>query len=229
MVITGAGPGIMEAGIEGAGAANSFGVEHPPAVRGGDDAVPRRRPEARQLPLLLHPQGHVREGGARVRAAAGRLRHARRGVRAAHAGADRARRRRRRSCCSTSRAARTGSRGCSSSSAELRDRGYISPHDLELVKITDDVDVALEEITALLPQLPLAALRRRRPRAAHARRSPMPARLAALNDGVRRHRRARRDRAGRGRARPSSADDDVPDLARLRFRFDRRTGPASAC
>ena len=26
MVITGAGPGIMEAGIEGAGAANSFGV-----------------------------------------------------------------------------------------------------------------------------------------------------------------------------------------------------------
>ena len=31
--------------------------------------------------------------------------------------------------------------------AELRDRGYISPHDLELVKITDNVDVALEEIT----------------------------------------------------------------------------------
>ena len=31
--------------------------------------------------------------------------------------------------------------------AELRDRGYISPHDIDLVKITDDVDVALEEIT----------------------------------------------------------------------------------
>ena len=74
------GPGIMEAGIEGAGAANSLRREHPAAVRGRDHAVPRRRSEARQLPLLLHAQGHVREGGARVRAAARRLRHARRGA-----------------------------------------------------------------------------------------------------------------------------------------------------
>ena len=88
MVITGAGPGIMEAGIEGAGAANSVRREHPVAVRGRDDAVPRRRPEARELPLLLHAQGDVREGGARVRAAARRLRDARRGVRAPDARAD---------------------------------------------------------------------------------------------------------------------------------------------
>ena len=147
MVITGAGPGIMEAGIEGAGAANSLRCEHPAAVRGRDHAVPRRRPEARQLPLLLHAQGHVREGGARVRAAARRLRHARRGVRAADARADRASRRPRRSCCSTCPAARTGGAGCSSSSASCAQRGYISPADLELVKITDDVRVALDEIT----------------------------------------------------------------------------------
>ena len=83
------GPGIMEAGIEGAGAANSFGVSIRLPFEAATTPVPRRRPEARQLPVLLHAQGHVREGGARVRAAARRLRDARRGVRAAHARADR--------------------------------------------------------------------------------------------------------------------------------------------
>ena len=78
------------------------------------------------------------------------------------------------------------------------------PHDLELVKITDDVDGRGRRDHRLLPQLPLAAVRRRRPRAADAARCPIAATLAALNDGVRRHRRARRDRTGRARARPRS-------------------------
>ena len=49
MVITGAGPGIMQAGMEGAGADPSIGVQHPAArsSSGANDAH-RRRPEARQ-------------------------------------------------------------------------------------------------------------------------------------------------------------------------------------
>ena len=82
------GPGDHGSRHRGRGRGELVRREHPAAVRGGDHAVPRRRPEARQLPLLLHAQGHVREGGARVRAAARRLRHARRGLRAAHARAD---------------------------------------------------------------------------------------------------------------------------------------------
>ena len=119
MVITGAGPGIMEAGIEGAGAGAGVRREHPAAVRGRDHAVHRRRPEAHELPLLLHPQARVREGVGRVRAAPRRLRHARRGVRAAHAAPDGQGAARARSCCSTSRAARTGRRGRRSSTDEL--------------------------------------------------------------------------------------------------------------
>ena len=87
--------------------------------------------------------------------------------------------------------------------AELRDRGYISPHDLGLVKITDDVDVALEEITTFY-------------RNYHSLRFvdgdlvlrmhtlPTDARARGVERGVRRHRDERRDRAVRaeqGRAR----------------------------
>ena len=88
MVITGAGPGIMEAGIEGAGPEHAFGVSIRLPFEATDEPVHRRRPEAHQLPLLLHPQARVHQGVGRVRAAARRLRHARRGVRAAHARAD---------------------------------------------------------------------------------------------------------------------------------------------
>ena len=42
MVITGAGPGIMTAGIEGAGPDRAVRREHPAPVRGVDDRVPRR-------------------------------------------------------------------------------------------------------------------------------------------------------------------------------------------
>ena len=88
MVVTGAGPGIMEAGIEGAGRRERVRREHRAAVRDHDQPVPRRRPEAHQLPLLLHPQARVHQGVRRVRAPPRRVRHPRRGVRAAHAAAD---------------------------------------------------------------------------------------------------------------------------------------------
>ena len=147
MVITGAGPGIMEAGIEGAGAANSFGVSIRLPFEAATTQFLADDPEARELPLLLHAQGDVREGGARVRAAARRLRHARRGVRAPHARADR------QVGAGADRAARRARRHLlaeldrSSSSASSRTGATSPPRDLELFCITDDVHVALAEVT----------------------------------------------------------------------------------
>ena len=77
MVITGAGPGIMEAGIEGAGTEHAFGVNILLPFEQERHAAHRRRPEAHQLPLLLHPQAHLHEGvPARSSCLPGRLRHA---------------------------------------------------------------------------------------------------------------------------------------------------------
>jgi hypothetical protein len=103
--------------------------------------------------------------------------------------------------------------------SELRDRAYISPHDLNLVKITDDVDVALSEITTFY-------------RNYHSLRFvdgdvvlrmqelPGAAELEHINEEF-------VDIVARGRIEPAEPskvelkDDDVPELARLRFRFDR--------
>ena len=88
MVITGAGPGIMAAGMEGAGREQLLRRQHPPAVRAGGQRVHRRRPEARLDEVLLHPQAHADEGVAGLRVPARRLRHPGRDLRAAHPAAD---------------------------------------------------------------------------------------------------------------------------------------------
>ena len=103
--------------------------------------------------------------------------------------------------------------------SELRARGYISPEDVELVTITDDVAVALEEITGFYRNyhslrfvdgsLVLRMLR-----------LPPDDELAALN-------RDFADIVVHGHIEPAEAskaeisDRDVPELARLRMRFDR--------
>ena len=220
MVITGAGPGIMEAGIEGAGAANSFGVEHPPAVRGGHD-----RSSSPTIPKLVNFRyfftrkvTFVKESHAFVLLPGGfgtldeafeLLTLVQTGK--ATAGADRAARRARRHVLVP---------WLQFVASELRDRGYISPHDLDLVKITDDVDVALEEIR------PSTATTTRSGSSTATsccacRRCPTTTTLVALNEEF-------ADIVVRGEIEPAEAskaevaDDDVPDLARLRFRFDRR-------
>jgi len=72
MVVTGAGPGIMAAGIEGAGALRSFGVNiRLPFEQGAN-------PFIAQDPLLLHPQADADQRVARLCGAAGRLRDSRR-------------------------------------------------------------------------------------------------------------------------------------------------------
>jgi hypothetical protein len=104
-------------------------------------------------------------------------------------------------------------------SAELRDLGYISPVDLDLVKITDDVDAAIDEVLTFY-------------RNYHSLRFvegdlvlrlhqlPSPAELAKLNEEF-------ADIVTRGEievaeaSKAERADNDVPELARLRMRFDR--------
>jgi hypothetical protein len=104
---------------------------------------------------------------------------------------------------------------------ELRARGYISPIDTNLVKITDDVEVALAEVTGFY-------------RNYHSLRFvegdlvlrmhhlPDDAALAQLNEEF-------VDILSSGTITVSTpskaelADNDVPELARLRMRFDRHS------
>ena len=177
-------------------------------------AVLRRRPEAHQLPLLLHPQARVREGVRRVRAPPRRLRHPRRGVRAAHAAPDRQGATRRRSCCSTFPAARTGRRGRRSSTEELVEHRLHPADDLALLCTTDDIDDAVDEIIGFYANYHSlrfvdGRLVLRMPRRADAGRA------RGAERRVRRHRRARRDR------------DDRRDAGRDRRRRPRRPRRAS--
>ncbi len=218
MVITGAGPGIMEAGIEGAGAANSFGV----SIRLPFEAVTTQFladdpklvnfryfftrkvtfvKEAHAFVLLPGGFGTLDEGFELL------------------------------TLVQTGKAPPApivlldvpgGTFWLSWMQfveRELRARGYISPEDVNLVAITDDVSVALEQITRFYRNyhslrfvggdlvLRMHAL-------------PPPEAIEALN----------RDFAdilvsGKIEAATASkaeiADNDVPDLPRLTMRFDR--------
>jgi len=104
---------------------------------------------------------------------------------------------------------------------ELRARGYISPEDMKLVKITDDASVALDEITGFYRNY--HSLRFVEGNLVlRMQRLPDDPTIAALNAEF-------ADIIPSGAIEPAStskaeiADDDVPDLARLRMRFDRRS------
>jgi uncharacterized protein (TIGR00730 family) len=218
MVITGAGPGIMEAGIEGAGAANSFGVSIRLPFEAGTTQFLVDDPKLVNFRYFFTRKvTFVKEAHAFVLLPGG------------FGTLDEA--------FELLTLVQTGKAPPAPIvlldvpggtywltwlqfvGAELRDRGYISPHDLGLVKITDDVDVALEEITTFY-------------RNYHSLRFvdgdlvlrmhtlPTDAELAALNAEF-------DDIVMKGEIAPCEpskaelADNDVPELARLRFRFDR--------
>ena len=224
MVVTGAGPGIMAAGTEGAGPERSIGVsirlpfeEQPNEIIAGDDQlVAMKYFFTRKLMLIKEIQ--------RLRVPARRVRHADETFELltllqtgkADAGAHRPARRARRHLLEALGGVRR--------SRARRRRASSRPRTTTLFLVTDDVDEAVDEIQRLLAQLPLDPLGRRSP----GDPPPPPAHR-------RRGRRARRARspissstARSSRASPlpaEVADRDELDLPRLAMRFDpRRAG-----
>jgi uncharacterized protein (TIGR00730 family) len=218
MVITGAGPGIMEAGIEGAGAANSFGVsirlpfEAATSQFLADDPklVNFRYFFTRKVTFVKEAHAFVLlPGGFGTLDEAFELL----------------------TLVQTGKAPPAPivlldvpggtywQTWAEFVEHELHDRGYIAPQDMSLVLITDDVDVAIDEVTSFYANY-------------HSLRfvdgdlvlrmhdAPGEAELAALNTEF-------SDVVTRGEivyaeaSKAELADNDVPELARLRFRFDR--------
>jgi len=218
MVITGAGPGIMQAGIEGAGVANSFGVsirlpfESVTSAFLADDPklVNFRYFFTRKVTFVKEAHAFVLlPGGFGTLDESFELL----------------------TLVQTGKAPPApivlldvpGGTYWESWSdfvtRELRGRGLISPDDMVFVKITDDADEALAEILRFYSNY-------------HSMRyvegdlvlrlqeQPTEARLEELNTEF-------ADIVPRGRiesveaSKREIADNDVPDLPRLRFRFDR--------
>jgi uncharacterized protein (TIGR00730 family) len=218
MVITGAGPGIMEAGIEGAGVANSFGVsirlpfEAVTSVFLADDPklVNFRYFFTRKVTFVKESHAFVLlPGGFGTMDESFELL----------------------TLVQTGKAPVApivlldvpgGTYWQSWSDfvqRELLDRGLISRDDMTFVKITDDADEALNEILRFYSNYDSMryvegdlVLR--------VQQLPASERLDELNEQF-------ADIIVRGRIEPAEAskreiaDNDVPDLPRLRFRFDR--------
>jgi len=220
MVITGAGPGIMEAGIEGAGAANSFGVSIRLPFEAATTQFLADDPKLVNFRYFFTRKvTFVKEAHAFVLLPGGfgtldeafellTLVQTGKSVPAPIVLLD-----------------VPGGTYWQSWTAfvghELQERRYISGADLELFCITDDVHVALAEITGYyrnyhsLRFVDGALVLRMRT-------VPSDAALASLN-------RDFSDIITSGQIEPvptskaELADRDVPDLARLRMRFDRHS------
>jgi uncharacterized protein (TIGR00730 family) len=218
MVMTGAGPGIMQAGLEGAGADHSFGVnivlpfeQAPnPVIHGDPKLINFRYFFTRKLTFVKEADGFVLlPGGFGTLDEAFELL----------------------TLVQTGKAqinpivlldvpgGTYWHRWLEFISAELGARSYISPGDTTLFCITDDTSVALDELTGFYKNyhsqryvegdLVL--------RLQHEPDAELLTRLnAEFSDIVLRGRIERIDAT-----RIERAENDVPDLPRLRLRFDR--------
>jgi uncharacterized protein (TIGR00730 family) len=220
MVITGAGPGIMEAGIEGAGAANSFGVSIRLPFEAATTQFLADDPklvnfryfftrkvtfvkEAHAFVLLPGGFGTLDEGFELL------------------------------TLVQTGKAPPApiilldvpgGTFWLSWMQVvdrELRARGYISPEDVNLVKITDNVATALDEITTFYRNY--HSLRFvEGDLVLRMQRLPPPDAIEQLTEDF-------KDILSSGVisaaevSKAEIADNDVPKLARLRMRFDRHS------
>ena len=220
MVITGAGPGIMEAGIEGAGAANSFGVSirlpFEPATTqflADDPKLVNFRyfftrkvtfvKEAHAFVLLPGGFGTLDEAFELLT-----LVQTGKSVPAPIVLLD-------------VPGGTYWKTWLEFMNRELRDRRYISPEDADLFTITDDVRVALDEVTSFYRNYHSLrfvdgdlVLRMQRP--------PADAELLELNHDF-------ADIVTNGAievataSKAEIADDDVPELARVKLHFDRHS------
>jgi hypothetical protein len=220
MVITGAGPGIMEAGIEGAGATNSFGVSIRLPFEAATTQFLADDPKLVNFRYFFTRKvTFVKEAHAFVLLPGG------------FGTLDEA--------FELLTLVQTGKSvpapivlldvpggtywltWLQFVSRELRDRNYISPGDLDLVRITDDVEVALDEILGFYRNF--HSLRFVEGDLVLRMHEPLTdAELAALNAEFGRL-VARGEIARTAASNAEIADDDFPALARLRFRFDRRS------
>ena len=220
MVITGAGPGIMAAGVEGAGAERAFGVSirlpFESVTPGFDDDDPKlinfRYFFTRKLTFIKESDGFVLlPGGFGTLDEAFELL----------------------TLIQTGKAQPAPvvlldvpggtywSHWLRFVEAELASPGYINPGDLALLRITDDIDLAVDELTGFYANY--RSLRfvgeRLVLRMAHA---PRAGELAKLNDEF-------ADIVVKGkieRIEPTKAEvagDDLLDAERLAFGFDRRS------
>lgn len=219
MVITGAGPGIMSAGVEGAGVENAFGVSirlpfeatTSEFLDGDPKLVNFRYFFTRKLTFVKESDGFALLPGGY-----GTLDEA----------------------FETLTLIQTGKaqpapivlldipggtywqRWLDFVQAELADRHWISPEDLRLVKITDDVDDAVAELTGFYANY--HSLRFVEGELVlRVRHEPDEALLTILNrdfaDVV-----AKGEIEAIGVTKVEAADNDFPELARLRFRFNRK-------
>jgi uncharacterized protein (TIGR00730 family) len=219
MIITGAGPGIMTAGIEGAGVENAFGVTirlpfeatTSEFLEGDPKLVNFRYFFTRKLTFVKESDGFALLPGGY-----GTLDEA----------------------FETLTLIQTGKaqlapivlldvpggtywqRWMHFVEAELADRRYISPEDMRLVRVTDDVDEAVEELTGFYANYHSQRFVEGE-LVLRMRHAPDDVRLAALNaefgDIV-----ARGEIEVVGPTKVETDDGDFPDLDRIKLRFDRR-------
>ena len=140
-VITGGGPGDHGGGQQGLPRRrrNVGRARHRAALRAVDERVGRPRDG---VPLLLRAQDLLPQVLHRLRRDARRLRHPRRDLRGRHDDPDRQDHAASRWCCS---ARPSGPRCSTGSRSTLLADGKISPQDLDLFHLTDDVDEAVAD------------------------------------------------------------------------------------
>jgi uncharacterized protein (TIGR00730 family) len=220
MVITGAGPGIMEAGIEGAGAANSFGVSIRLPFEAATTQFLADDPKLVNFRYFFTRKvTFVKEAHAFVLLPGGfgtldeafellTLVQTGKSVPAPIVLLD-------------VPGGTYWQTWLEFMNRELRDRNYISPEDADLFCITDDVRVALAEVTSFYRNY--HSLRFVESHLVlRMQRVPSPAALAALNTEF-------ADILVSGAielaetSKAELADRDVPELARVKLHFDRHS------